>query len=107
MDKKEIMGLFENEEEAQDILEKSRKRIDDIDNDLVNLISERTSLARDIVSAKCFLGMDIYDKSREDEIHSKVIELARRKDIDEDILCDIMKMLTTLSKIKQKEILEE
>ena len=75
--------------------------------ELINLISERTSLARDIVSAKCFLGMDIYDKSREDEIHSKVIQLARRKDIDEDILCDIMKMLTTLSKIKQKEILEE
>ena len=49
MDKKEIMGLFENEEEAQDILEKSRKRIDEIDNDLVNLISERTSLARSIV----------------------------------------------------------
>ena len=38
MDKKEIMSLFENEEEAQDILETSRKRIDEIDNDLVNLI---------------------------------------------------------------------
>ena len=107
MDRKELMSMYENEKEAQNVLEKSRKRIDDIDNDLVNLISERTSLAKDIVSAKCFLGMDIYDKSREDEIHSKVIQLARRKDIDEDILCDIMKMLTTLSKIKQKEILEE
>ena len=107
MDEKEIMGLFENEEEAQDILEKSRKRIDEIDNDLVNLISERTSLARDIVSAKVFLGMEIYDKSREDEVHAKVNKLAQEKQVDGDILGDIMNMLTILSKNKQKEILEE
>ena len=82
MDKKEIMSLFENEEEAQDILEKSRKRIDEIDNDLVNLISERTSLARSIV-------------------------LAEDLNIDKSILSDIMDMLTTLSKNRQREILEE
>ena len=98
MDKKEIMSLFENEEEAQDILEKSRKRIDEIDNDLVNLISERTSLARSIVLAKVFLGMEIYDKSREDEVHAKVSKLAQEKNIDDDILGDIMNMLTILSK---------
>ena len=63
MDEKEIMSLFETEEDARDVLEKSRKRIDEIDNDLVNLISERTSLARSIVLAKVFLGMEIYDKS--------------------------------------------
>ena len=107
MDKKEIMGLFENEEEAQDILEKSRKRIDEIDNDLVNLISERTSLAKDIVSAKVFLGMEIYDKSREDVVHAKASKLAQEKNIDDDILSDIMNMLTILSKNKQREILEE
>ena len=131
MDKKEIMGLFENEEEAQDILEKSRKRIDEIDNDLVNLISERTSLARSIVLAKVidndlvnlisertslarsivlakvFLGMEIYDKSREAQVHAKVNKLAEDLNIDNDILSDIMDMLTTLSKNKQREILEE
>ena len=107
MDKKEIMGLFENEEEAQDILEKSRKRIDEIDNDLVNLISERTSLARSIVLAKVFLGMEIYDKSREAQVHAKVNKLAEDLNIDKDILSDIMEMLTTLSKNRQREILEE
>ena len=107
MDKKEIMSLFENEEKAQDILEKSRKRIDEIDNDLVNLISERTSLARSIVLAKVFLGMEIYDKSREDEVHAKVSKLAQEKNIDDDILGDIMNMLTILSKNKQRELLEE
>ena len=107
VDEKEIMSYFENEEEAQNVLKASRKRIDEIDNDLVNLISERTSLAKDIVSAKVFLGMEIYDKSREDEVHAKVSKLAQEKNIDDDILGDIMNMLTILSKNKQRELLEE
>ena len=107
MDEKEILGLFENEDQARSILQASRKRIDEIDNDLVNLISERTSLAKDIVSAKVFLGMEIYDKSREDEVHAKVSKLAQEKNIDDDILGDIMNMLTILSKNKQRELLEE
>ena len=107
MDEKEIKSLFEKEEDARNVLEKSRKRIDEIDNDLVNLISERTSLAKDIVSAKVFLGMEIYDKSREDEIHAKVSRLAQEKNMDDEVLSDIMNMLTILSKNKQKEILEE
>ena len=107
MDEKEIMGLYENEDQARDILQASRKRIDEIDNDLVNLISERTSLAKDIVSAKVFLGMEIYDKSREDEVHAKVSKLAEEKNLDDDILGAIMNMLTILSKNKQKELLEE
>ena len=107
MDKKDIKSLFENEEEAQDVLERSRKRIDEIDNDLVNLISERTSLARSIVLAKVFLGMEIYDKSREEQVHAKVNKLAEDLNIDNDILSDIMDMLTTLNKNKQREILEE
>ena len=107
VDEKEIMSYYDNEEEAQNVLKESRKRIDEIDNDLVNLISERTSLAKDIVSAKVFLGMDIYDKSREDQVHAKVSKLAQEKNIDDDILSDIMNMLTILSKNKQRELLNE
>ena len=107
MDLKEIMGLYENEEAAQNVLQASRKRIDEIDNDLVNLISERTSLARNIILAKVFLGMEIYDKSREDQVHAKVNKLAEDLNIDKSILSDIMDMLTTLSKNRQREILEE
>ena len=107
VDEKEMMSMFEKEEDARNVLVESRKRIDEIDNDLVNLISERTSLAKDIVSAKLFLGMEIYDKSREDEIHAKVSKLADENNIDNDILSDIMNMLTILSKNKQRELLEE
>lgn len=96
---------FENEEEAKELLDLSRKEIDEIDNELVELIYRRTSLAKDIVFAKNYLGMEIYDKNREKTIHDKVNKLAIDKNIDEDILDQIMNMLTILSKNEQKEIL--
>jgi len=107
VDVNEKEQMFENKDDAQKLLEKSRKRIDEIDNNLVDLIHERTSLAKDIVFAKMFLGMEIYDENREKEIHTKVVNLARENNIDENILSEIMNMLTILSKNKQKEILEE
>ncbi len=107
MDENEIEQLFENKDDACKTLMESRKRIDEIDNDLVDLIYERTLLARDILYSKLFLGMEIYDKSREDTIHAKTVEMAIEKGIDPDILSEIMNMLTILNKNKQKEILEE
>lgn len=107
MDENEIEQLFENKDDACKTLMESRKRIDEIDNDLVDLIYERTLLARDIIYSKLFLGMEIYDKSREDTIRAKTVEMAIEKGIDPDILSEIMNMLTILNKNKQKEILEE
>lgn len=95
------------EEEAQELLNNARKRIDEIDNDLIDLIDERTSLAKDVVTAKKVLGMEIYDKTREDEVRDQVLELAKERDIDGDILNVIMNMLAILSKNKQREILKE
>ena len=96
---------FNNPEEAKLLLNESRKRIDEIDNEIFSLISERTSLASDIVLSKEYLGKQIYDKSREDLIHEKVAELAKEYDLDADILDQIINMLTILSKNKQEKIL--
>ncbi len=96
---------FENEKEAKILLEKSRVRIDEIDNELCDLISERTSLAKDIVFSKQYLGMPIYDENREKAVHEKIEKLAREKDLDVDIIDQIVNMLTILSKNEQKEIL--
>ena len=99
------MKSFENKEEAEILLNESRKRIDEIDNALFDLISERTSLAKDIALSKDYLGMPIFDKSRENEIHEKIEKLSREKGLDVDIIDQIVNMLTTLSKNEQKEIL--
>ena len=96
---------FENKEEAEILLKESRKRIDEIDNALFDLISERTSLAEGIAFSKSYLGMPIFDKSREEAVHEKIKRMAMENDLDEDIIDQIIDMLTILSKNKQEEIL--
>ena len=96
---------FNSIEEAENLLKESRNRIDEIDNELFDLISQRTSLAKDIVLAKEYLGMPIYDKSREDEIHEKVRKVSEEKDLDVEIIDQILDMLTILNKDEQRKIL--
>ncbi len=96
---------FKDVEEAKRLLAESRNRIDEIDNELFDLISKRTSLAKDIVLAKEYIGMPIYDKSREDAIHEKVKKVSEEKGLDVDIIDQILDMLTILNKNEQKKIL--
>lgn len=96
---------FNNKQEAEQLLYKSRNRIDEIDNEILDLISQRTDLAKDIVLAKDFLNIPIYDESREDTIHKKIRVLSEEKGLDVDIIDQIIDMLTDLSKNEQKKIL--
>ncbi|AGN16443.1 MAG: chorismate mutase [Methanobrevibacter boviskoreani] len=107
MDEDIKKSLFENEKQAKETLKFSRMEIDKLDNDLINIISERTSYAEDIVKAKTYLDMDIYDEKREKSIHDKAKKLASQKGIDQDILFEILDDLALLSKRKQKHILDE
>ncbi len=105
MKSNEEIKSFKNNEEAELLLKESRKRIDEIDNALFDLISQRTSLAKDIALSKEYLSLPIYDKSREDEIHEKIERLSVENGLDVDIIDQIVNMLTILSKNEQKEIL--
>ena len=96
---------FNNKQEAENLLKESRNRIDEIDNELFDLICQRTSIAKDVALAKDYLGMPIYDKTREDAIHAKIKKLSDENGIDMDIIDQIVNMLTILSKNEQKEIL--
>ena len=98
---------FNNEQEAKDFLKKSRNRIDEIDNELFDLISQRTSLAKDIALSKDYLGMPIYDESREAAIHEKIDGICEELGLDVDIIDQIVDMLTILNKNEQKKILKE
>lgn len=100
----EIKSL-NNIQEAEELLEKSRNRIDEIDNELFDLISQRTSLALDIALSKDYLGMPVYDKSREDEVHRKIGDFCEELGLDVDIIDQIVDMLTILNKNEQKKIL--
>ena len=107
MKRKEKAISFKNKKEAELLLKKSRESIDEIDNRLFDLISDRTSFARDIALSKQYLGLPIYDESREKAIHEKIVRFSQEKGLDVDIINKIVDMLTILSKNEQKEILRE
>ena len=96
---------FKNKEEAEILLRESREKIDEIDNELFDLISQRTALAKNIVLSKSYLGMPIYDKNREEVVHKKIESYSIEKGLDVDIINQIVDMLTILSKNEQKKIL--
>ncbi len=95
-----------NKTHAKSILQESRKQIDQIDTDIIELINKRTKLAEKILEAKITLDMSIEDKEREDSIHEKALKAAKKFKIDELMLIQIMKILTDINKQKQKEILQ-
>lgn len=105
-----------NEERSKDfkdpekILKDSRKEIDKVDTELIDLIHKRTSLAKDIVTSKIALNMDIYDETREKIIYEKAIKIANEKNLNENTknsIIQIMNILTSLSKTEQKEIIDK
>jgi chorismate mutase len=94
-----------NREEALELLASSRDKIDQIDNQIIDLILERTSLAKDIGTAKKVLNTDIENTEREDYIQRKIKKLAKENDIDEISLLEIMEILMKLNKSEQERIL--
>jgi chorismate mutase len=92
--------------EALRRLKDSRRQIDKLDHEIIELIAQRTFLAGEIVQAKMVLNMDIEDKEREEHIQKKIREIAREKKIDPTSLSQIMKILTSLSKKEQKKLLK-
>ena len=96
---------FKNEEDAKNLLKKSRNCIDEIDNELFDLICQRTFFAKDIALAKEYLDMPIYDKSREEHIYSKIEKFSEENGLDVDIINQIVNMLTILNKNEQNKVL--
>ena len=55
-------------EEAQHLLQNSRKRIDDIDVTLVDLLNRRAGVVEDIAAAKRVLNKDVDDPGRREQV---------------------------------------
>lgn len=91
--------------EAEKLLDDSRKKIDEFDDQILNLILERTALSKDIITAKKALNKDIFDSSREEIIHNKIRNAVANKEIDAEKILEIFDLLASLSKEEQKKYL--
>ncbi|HVO99939.1 MAG TPA: chorismate mutase [Bryobacteraceae bacterium] len=63
-----------NREEALRSLAESRKRIDELDVQLLELLNRRTRVVEQIGHIKESLAMPIYEPKREDDVFRNVIE---------------------------------
>lgn len=59
-------------DEAQRILADNRARIDALDRKIVDLLNERTSMAKDIGRAKSVLGAPVQEAKREENVFRNV-----------------------------------
>ncbi|HIH36035.1 MAG TPA: chorismate mutase [Methanosphaera sp.] len=91
--------------EAEKLLNDSRKKIDEFDNQILNLILERTSLAKDIITAKKALNKELFDSSREEIIHNKIRDAVADKEINTEMVLEIFDLLASISKEEQKKYL--
>ena len=91
--------------EAEKLLNDSRKKIDEFDNQILNLILERTSLAKDIITAKKALNKELFDSSREEIIHNKIRDAVADKEINTGMVLEIFDLLASISKEEQKKYL--
>ncbi|MDE4078063.1 chorismate mutase [Candidatus Methanosphaera massiliense] len=95
-----------NKEEAENLLKESRDKIDVLDEQIINLIVKRTSLAYDIAISKKALNKELLDTSRENIIHDKINNLLDGIDIDKDSVIEIFGILASMSKEEQKKYLD-
>ena len=86
-------------------LEEIREQIDKCDNDLVNIISKRYDLVSQVIQYKIDKSMEIYQPQREVEVIQKLRNLANQKNINPDLIENIIKLIIEESKRVQKGIL--
>jgi chorismate mutase len=61
-----------NKDSAWQILEACRRRIDELDLRILELLNERTRVVEEIGRAKRVLQLPIYEPRREDEVYANV-----------------------------------
>lgn len=71
-------------------LETLRRRIQEVDAALVDLIGERRRLVLEIGDVKSLLGLPVMDPGREAAVVRRVAALAREKGVDEELTRDVI-----------------
>jgi chorismate mutase len=60
--------------ETQEKVRELRERVDEVDRELIEALSERASIVQEIMALKARAGAAVYDPRREEEILQSVVE---------------------------------
>ncbi|HMH06195.1 MAG TPA: chorismate mutase [Terriglobales bacterium] len=84
-----------------------RKKIDDLDRELVELLSQRAHAAHEIGKLKRSAGMPIYEPDRERNVFSNVRSCNAGPLPDRDLLRIYERIMDVMRQIQQQEIAPE
>jgi len=80
-----------------------RKKINEINNELINLLAERQKLCKEIGKIKKQEGLKIIDKEREQEMLSELKEKAKKLNLDEEYIENLFKLIIENSRKSQEK----
>tara|TARA_R110002124_G_scaffold195373_1_gene362426 strand:- start:1181 stop:2314 length:1134 start_codon:yes stop_codon:yes gene_type:complete len=89
--------------DRQKALEGSRKRIDEIDEQILDLLSERAEVVNAVIKTKVENQLPVFVPKREDEKSALFKKLAKEKGIDPEWAEDFLRMIMTSSRDKQSQ----
>ncbi len=87
-----------------DHLEKLRKEIDNIDNDIVNLLAKRFKLVQEIGKQKKQQGLHLWDEERRRQVITLITQKARAVGVSEHLIKNVYNLIHEYSLKTQKEI---
>lgn len=88
------------------MLEKQRKRIDEIDQELVRLFEERTNTVEEVAEIKLKNDMEVLDSGREQIVIEKVQGYLKNPEL-EDELSDLYNNILRISRGHQEKWMKE
>nr|WP_267164139.1 chorismate mutase [Halovenus salina] len=84
-------------------LEELRAEIRSIDQELVELIAQRTYVADTIAEVKAQQGLPTVDEQQEQAVMDRAGENAERFDVDANLVKATFRLLIELNKVEQRE----
>jgi chorismate mutase len=84
-------------------LDELREEIQQIDQELVELIAQRTYVADTIADVKAEEGLPTTDEDQEQAVMDRAGENAERFDVDSNLVKAIFRLLIELNKVEQRE----
>ena len=84
-----------------------RKRIDDIDDQLITLLAERFEIVRAVGKLKAKKNIAIVQSKRVDEVIKRVTQLAKTKNIPPQFIDDTYTRMIDLAHVIENDILEK
>ena len=84
-------------------IQKLRKRIDEIDEQILRLLGERAEICKSIGLLKRDQGMPITDMSRENEVYAKIKVKAADFGLDPDLAEEVYRQIVNMCSSVQEQ----